>query len=68
MLTKLRKAKNALNQLAIKGEENALLYIIAHQSIDEAIKLEAAKAEAEERLREAEKTAEAIVAGEPNGD
>jgi len=42
MLTKLQKAKNALNMLTIKGEENALLYIIAHQNIDEAIKLAAA--------------------------
>lgn len=45
MLTKLQKAKNALNQLTIKGEENAVLYIIAHQNIDEAIKLAAAKEE-----------------------
>lgn len=43
MLTKLQKAKNALNQMTIKGEENAVLYIIAHQNIDEAIKLAAAK-------------------------
>lgn len=43
MLDKLRKAKNALNQLTIKGEENAVLYIIVHQNIDEAIKLAAAK-------------------------
>lgn len=43
MLIKLQKAKSALNQLTIKGEENAVLYIIAHQNIDEAIKLAAAK-------------------------
>lgn len=43
MINSLQKAKNALNQLTIKGEENAVLYIIAHQNIDEAIKLAAAK-------------------------
>lgn len=43
MLTKLQKAKNALNQLTVKGEENAVLYLIAHQNIDKAIELAVAK-------------------------
>lgn len=43
MINNLKKAKEALEQLTVKGEQNAVLYVIAHQNISDAIALAAAK-------------------------
>lgn len=40
MIKQLQKAKSALNQMTITGgENNAVLYVVAHQCIDEAMRM-----------------------------